>query len=101
MAWTTSDIPPQHGRSAVITGTGGLGYENALALARAGADVIIAGRDPAKGADAVQRIREAVPNASVRFELVDLASLKSIAISGSVCAASAAVSTSSSTMRPS
>lgn len=80
--WTTSDIPPQRGRSAVITGTGGLAYETALALARAGADVIIAGRNPAKGQTAANRIREAVPNASVQFELVDLASLKSIAIFG-------------------
>lgn len=80
--WTTSDIPPQHGKSAVITGTGGLGYETALALARAGADVIIAGRDPAKGQAAVTRIRDAVPNAVVQFELVDLANLKSIAIFG-------------------
>ncbi|WP_072395415.1 oxidoreductase [Hyphomicrobium sp. CS1GBMeth3] len=80
--WTTSDIPPQRGRSAVITGTGGLGYETALALARAGADVIIAGRDPAKGQAAVTRIREAVPNAIVQFELVDLANLKSIATFG-------------------
>lgn len=77
--WTTSDIPPQRGRSAVITGTGGLGYETALALARAGADVVIAGRDSGKGVDAVRRIRAAVPNALVQFEQVDLASLQSIA----------------------
>jgi hypothetical protein len=38
--WTTANIPPQHGRSAIVTGTGGLGYQDALALARAGADVI-------------------------------------------------------------
>src|SRR5688572_2477654 len=80
--WTTSDIPLQSGRSVVITGTGGLGYETALALARAGADVIIAGRDPVKGADAVRRIRDAVPNALVAFELVDLASLQSIGTFG-------------------
>ena len=42
--WTTSDIPPQRGRIAVVTGTGGLGYEHALSLARAGATVILAGR---------------------------------------------------------
>jgi len=36
-AWTTQDIPPQHGRKVVITGaTGGLGYETALALAAVG-----------------------------------------------------------------
>lgn len=77
--WTISDIPPQHGRSAVVTGTGGLGYETALALTRAGADVTIAGRNGAKGQAAVDRICAAVPGAIVRFEPVDLASLKSIA----------------------
>ncbi len=59
--WTTADIPSQRGRTAVVTGTGGLGYEDTLALAGAGADVIIAGRNPGKGADAVTAIRAAVP----------------------------------------
>lgn len=76
--WTATDIPPQKGRSVVVTGTGGLGYEDGLALARAGADVIIAGRNPQKGAEAVANIRGAVPNAAVRFEQLDLASLKSV-----------------------
>lgn len=77
--WTASDIPPQLGRSAVVTGTGGLGFEDALELARAGGDVIIAGRDPRKGAAAVSRIRTAVPQARVSFEPLDLADLASIA----------------------
>lgn len=77
--WTVSDIPSQAGRNAVITGTGGLGFETALALARAGAHVIIAGRNSTKGAEAVASIRESVPNAVVRFEPVDLANLQSIA----------------------
>ena len=79
MKWTTEDIPSQSGRSAVVTGTGGLGYEDALALARAGASVVIAGRDPRKGAEAVAAIKEAVPGAHVRFGKVDLANLASIA----------------------
>ena len=77
--WTTADIPSQRGRTAVVTGTGGLGYEDALALAGAGADVIIAGRNPAKGADAVTAIRAAVPGAKVRFAELDLANLGSVA----------------------
>lgn len=77
--WTASDIPPLRGRSAVVTGTGGLGYEDAVALAHAGAEVVIAGRDPRKGADAVGRIQAAVPGAAVVFEPLDLASLASIA----------------------
>lgn len=77
--WTASDIPPQHGRCAVVTGTGGLGYEIALALARAGNDVILAGRDPAKGQAAIDRIRRDVDGATIRFEHLDLADLASIA----------------------
>lgn len=76
--WTAEDIPAQQGRMAVVTGTGGLGYEDALALARAGAEVIIAGRNPQKGAEAVAGIRGAIPAARVRFEQLDLASLKSV-----------------------
>ncbi|ASG24378.1 SDR family oxidoreductase [Nitrospirillum viridazoti] len=77
--WTTRNIPPQRGRLAVITGTGGLGYEDALALAHAGANVVIAGRNPQKGAKAVAAISEAVPGAQVRFGQLDLADLASIA----------------------
>jgi len=80
--WTVSDMAPQHGRSVLVTGTGGLGFEDALALARAGADVIIAGRNPAKGTEALARIRALVPEAKLRFEPVDLASLPSIAAFG-------------------
>jgi NAD(P)-dependent dehydrogenase (short-subunit alcohol dehydrogenase family) len=78
-SWTTKNIPPQNGRCAVVTGAGGLGFEDALALARAGAEVIIASRDPGKGAEAVAQIRQAVPAANVRFERLDLASLASVA----------------------
>lgn len=76
--WTISDIPTQKGRSAVVTGTGGLGFEDALALARAGSEVIIAGRSAEKGAAAVARIRAEIPSAAVTFEKLDLASLESI-----------------------
>lgn len=76
--WTTSNIPNQRDRSAVVTGTGGLGFEDALELARAGAEVIMAGRSPEKGAEAVNKIRAAVPKANVRFEMLDLADLASI-----------------------
>jgi NAD(P)-dependent dehydrogenase (short-subunit alcohol dehydrogenase family) len=76
--WTASDIPSQQGRIAVVTGTGGLGFQDALALARAGAQVIIAGRNPQKGAAAVDEIQRNVPKADVSFEPVDLASLATI-----------------------
>lgn len=77
--WTVNDIPAQDGRLAVVTGTGGIGYETALALARAGGSVILAGRSPTKGTEATDRVRAAVPDAKIRFERLDLASLASIA----------------------
>lgn len=80
--WTASDIPSQRGRTAVVTGTGGLGFEAALALARAGANVILAGRNASKGAAAIDRIRNHVANANVWFEELDLANLDSITAFG-------------------
>lgn len=77
--WTSQNMPPQRGRTAVITGTGGLGYEDALALARAGARVVLAGRNAGKGAEAVAAIQSAVPGAAVRFAMLDLADLASVA----------------------
>ena len=76
--WTASDIPPQSGRSVVITGTGGLGYETALELAKAGASIIMAGRNKKKGEISVNKILESVPTANIRFEELDLADLGSI-----------------------
>ena len=56
MAWTESDIPDLSGRTAVVTGAnGGLGFQTALALAGAGAHVVLAARDPSKTADAEAR----------------------------------------------
>ena len=80
--WTSQNMPSQRGRTAVVTGTGGLGFEDALALASAGASVVIAGRNPRKGADAVAQIRKAVPGAHIRFERVDLANLASVGAFG-------------------
>lgn len=63
--WTLKDIPSQSERTAVITGaTSGIGYETALALAGAGARVIIASRNERKGAEVLARIAAAHPTIS-------------------------------------
>jgi NAD(P)-dependent dehydrogenase (short-subunit alcohol dehydrogenase family) len=78
--WTLAAIPDQTWRRAVITGaTGGLGYECALALASAGAAVVLTGRNAEKGAAALVAIRAAHPAALVSFEALDMASLASVA----------------------
>ena len=77
---TQSEIPSQLGRTAVVTGaTGGLGYETALALAKAGAEVILTGRDDRKGRSAIEKISREVTGARVSYEHLDLASLASVA----------------------
>ncbi|WP_426613299.1 SDR family oxidoreductase [Bradyrhizobium sp. McL0616] len=78
--WTTADIPSLSGKTVVVTGaTGGLGYETALALAGAGAIVILTGRNDAKGLRAIEGICEQFPNALIAYEHLDLASLASVA----------------------
>ena len=78
--WTTADIPPLGGKTAVITGaTGGLGYETALALAGRGATVVLTGRNDLKGRNALDGIRARLPSAKVVYETLDLASLASVA----------------------
>jgi len=77
--WTAEQVPDLHGRTAVVTGANsGIGYQTALALADHGATVVLACRNPAKAADAADRIRAAVPGADVAVEEVDLASLASV-----------------------
>ncbi len=76
--WTTTDIPDQSGRVAVITGANtGLGYETALALAAHGAHVVLAVRNLDKGKDAISRIVTQSPQADVALQELDLTSLES------------------------
>ena len=74
---------------AIVTGANtGLGYETALALAGAGAEVVVAARNAEKGAAAVARIRAAHPAARVSLTRVDLASLADVAAFADAMAAS-------------
>ncbi|MEM7322126.1 MAG: SDR family NAD(P)-dependent oxidoreductase [Actinomycetota bacterium] len=77
--WTAADIPDQSGRTAVVTGANsGLGLETARELARAGATVLLAVRSLDRGAAAVDDIRADQPDADLRLQELDLASLESI-----------------------
>ncbi|MEU9265984.1 oxidoreductase [Streptomyces sp. NPDC048251] len=72
--WNTTDIPDQTGRTAVVTGANsGLGLATVEALARAGAHVVLAVRDPRRGEAAAA----AVPG-SVEVRRLDLADLSSV-----------------------
>ncbi len=74
MTWTANDIPDQSGKTAVVTGANsGLGASIARELARAGADVVLAVRDTAKGQRVADQIGE-----RARVEELDLADLSSV-----------------------
>lgn len=63
------------GRVCLVTGaTNGIGYETALGLARAGAALVLVGRDPERLRDAEARIRAAVPEARLESRQADLSS---------------------------
>ena len=77
--WTPSELPDQSGRTALVTGaSSGLGLHTSLELARAGARVLLAVRDPDRGAQALETIRAQVPAADVELVPLDLASLASV-----------------------
>lgn len=75
-----TNFPPEVGKLAVVTGsTSGIGFEIALALARAGADVIITGKNSSEGHEALARIRPLATHALLRFEKLDIESQASVA----------------------
>lgn len=77
--WSTTDIPDQTGRVAIVTGANtGLGLETAKALAAHGAHVVLAVRNAEKGKAAADAITAAHSNADVTLQSLDLSSLESV-----------------------
>ena len=77
--WTTDEMPSQHGRTAVITGSNtGLGFATATALATRGASIVLAVRDVERGRMAAERISGICPDANVEVQRLDLGSLASV-----------------------
>lgn len=75
----TYEVPDQEGRLAVVTGANsGTGKEAALALAGAGAQVIMAVRTLAKGENAKSEILAQHPRADVEVRRLNLADLSSV-----------------------
>jgi NAD(P)-dependent dehydrogenase (short-subunit alcohol dehydrogenase family) len=78
MSSPASDLPDLHGRTAVVTGANsGIGRIAARDLARAGARVVLAVRDPARGEQAAAGMRGSVEVR--RLDLADLASIRAFA----------------------
>ncbi|MFL5826607.1 MAG: oxidoreductase [Thermoleophilaceae bacterium] len=76
--WTAQDLPDLGGRTVVVTGANsGIGRVTATELARAGARVVLAVRDTAKG----HEVATAMPGVTDvrRLDLADLASVREFA----------------------
>lgn len=75
----TTTVPDLTGRLAVVTGANsGLGFGLTGRLAAAGAEVVMAVRNRAKGEAALARLLEQNPDARLRLLDLDLASLESV-----------------------
>ncbi|WP_102144623.1 SDR family oxidoreductase [Mycobacterium hubeiense] len=72
-------VPDLSGKLAVVTGANsGLGLGLATRLSAAGADVVMAIRNRAKGEAAIAQIRSEVPDAKLSIKKLDLSSLSSV-----------------------
>ncbi|HZK59075.1 MAG TPA: oxidoreductase [Cryobacterium sp.] len=77
--WTERDIPDLAGRRAIVTGaSSGIGLEASRLLAAAGAEVVLAVRDSARGRRAVEEITRTVPEARLAVAEIDLSELDSV-----------------------
>lgn len=80
MAREDIDVPDLSGRLAIVTGANsGLGFGLTGRLAAAGAEVVMAVRNLEKGDAARSELLDANPQAKLRLERIDLASLDSVA----------------------
>lgn len=76
-------VPDLSGKLAVVTGANsGLGFGLTKRLSAAGAEVLMAIRNQAKGEAAIKEIRAVVPDAKLTIKSLDLSSLGSVAALG-------------------
>jgi NAD(P)-dependent dehydrogenase (short-subunit alcohol dehydrogenase family) len=77
--WIDQNLSSQRGKTTLITGgNSGIGYYAALALAKVGAHVVIAGRNPNKIDQAIKSIEAEGVDGHLEAGIVDLASLDSV-----------------------
>lgn len=76
---SAAELPSQQGKLVVITGSNrGLGLETAIAFVAAGAQVLLACRDPQKAQQAIAQLQQQYPAAQVEAMALDVADLASV-----------------------
>ncbi|RYE77900.1 MAG: SDR family NAD(P)-dependent oxidoreductase, partial [Myxococcales bacterium] len=74
-----SDMPDLTGRRALVTGvTAGIGFQTALELARRGAEVVLAARNPVRLEATVKALTDEVPDALLQRLIIDVSDLSSV-----------------------
>ncbi len=77
--WTKNNIPDQSGKTIIVTGANaGIGYETALTLYEAGANVILACRTQDKADETLNQIKKHTGKGSLETGILDLSSLVSV-----------------------
>ncbi len=70
---------PLTGKRALVTGaTSGIGYYTALGLARAGADIVLGGRDKERAEQAVMAIQQDVKSPEISYLIADMSSMDEV-----------------------
>jgi NAD(P)-dependent dehydrogenase (short-subunit alcohol dehydrogenase family) len=83
VTWDPARLPSQQGRVVAVTGANaGIGFWTSLALADAGASVLLACRDLRRADAASRAIRARVPNADLTVLRLDTADLSSVRAAG-------------------
>ena len=77
--WTKENIPDQAGKTAIVTGANsGIGYETALALYEAGAEVVVACRTADKADRAIDSMKQSNGRGVLKPAVIDLSSMDSV-----------------------
>lgn len=77
--WTANDVPELTGKTIIVTGgNSGIGYEAAKVFTGKGAHVVLACRNPQKGATALNDLKIGGSSGSAELMQLDLASLASV-----------------------
>jgi NAD(P)-dependent dehydrogenase (short-subunit alcohol dehydrogenase family) len=79
VTWNPTELPRREGHTFVVTGANaGLGYFTAEQIARTGAHVVLACRNPVKTDAALAAIRRRVPGAVLSTAQIDVSDLESV-----------------------
>src|SRR5699024_10402187 len=77
--WTKQNIPDQKGKTIIVTGANvGIGFETALALYEAGANVLLACRNLKKAEYTLAKLRELNGRGTLETGILDLSDLGSV-----------------------